>query len=106
MTPDNNRKNQQGFLVTLIPLDLFGRLEPKPATVLSGLLTVSNKYFFGTQVKFFVPRGGILKPRAPNVIARWANCTNLWAGLGKHVGFWKELLMISYRETVAATKRW
>jgi len=91
---------------TSVSLDVFGRLEPKPATVLSEILTVSNNIFFGTQVKFFVSWGGSLKPRAHDVIARSTNRTNLWAGLGKHVRFWKELLMISYRETVATTKRW
>lgn len=61
MITDNNRENQQqGPPVTSVPLDLFGRLELKPVTVLSGLLTVSKKYFFGIQVKFFVLQGGIL----------------------------------------------
>lgn len=55
MTPViTERINNKALWLHRCPLDLFGRLEAKPATVLSGLLTVSNKYFFGTQVKFFV----------------------------------------------------
>lgn len=97
-------RNRSGSLIDTLRSVRGIRVETSDC--LSGLLAMSNNIFFGTQVKFFVLRGGVEKPRAHDVILCSSNPKLHWAVLGKHVRFWKEPLMISYSATVAVTKRW